>query len=347
MRIGIYNPYFDSLGGGERYTLSLASHWSGKHDVVLFWEDDSFINKAQQRFNIDLSRVKTVHNFFRSKNVFKKLILSKQYDLIFILTDGSIPMSLARFNILHFQVPFREISAPSWKLNQYQVVVCNSNFTKNNLDPRLGGASIVIYPPVDTSQFKSGKKENIILSVGRFTSYFQTKKQEVLIEAWKSAHVKDWQLVLAGGLLPSDKIYFEKLEKLVSGLSIRLLPNISFPDLVELYSKASIYWHAAGFEERDPKLAEHFGITTVEAMASGCIPIVYNAGGLPEIVEEGVSGFLWKTKDELIEKTHNIIKNTSLSSSIRKQALQKSKEFDVNVFYKAFDKVLEKLPYQK
>lgn len=343
MRIGIYNPYFDSLGGGERYTLSLASHWSDKHDVALFWEDDSLVKKAEQRFNIDLSRVKIVHNFFRSKNVFKKLILSKQYDLIFFLSDGSIPTSFARFNMLHFQVPFREISAPSWKLNQYQVVVCNSNFTKNNLDPRLGSASIVIYPPVDTRQFKSGKKENIILSVGRFTSYFQTKKQEVLIEAWKSAHFKDWQLVLAGGLLPSDKIYFGKLEKLVSGLSIRLLPNISFSDLVELYSKASIYWHAAGFEEKDPTLAEHFGITTVEAMASGCVPVVYNAGGLPEIVEDGKSGFLWDMKEELLEKTQNVMRNMSLGLSIRKQAMQKAKAFDVNVFYKAFDEVLAKL----
>ena len=119
------------------------------------------------------------------------------------------------------------------------------------------------------------------------------------------------------------------------------MPNISFPDLVKLYAKASIYWHAAGYEEKDPKLTEHFGITTVEAMASGCIPVVYNAGGLPEIVDDGVNGYLWKTKDELITTTKRIIEHSTDRSETAKQAIQKSKEFDIEIFNRAFDAVLE------
>ncbi len=339
MRIGIYNPYFDGFGGGERYTLTLASHWAKKHDVFLFWDDDSVRGIAQKRFNIDLSRVKTTQNFFRSKNVFKKASLSKKYDLIFFLSDGSIPTSFAKRNILHFQVPFERIQVNPLKLRVYQAIICNSNFTKHNLDPRLGRSSIVIYPPVDITQFHPGKKENIVLSVGRFTSYFQAKKQEILIEAWKKANMKNWKLFLVGGLLPSDQAYFEKLTKLASGLSIHFLPNISFDQLVELYGKASIYWHAAGYGEQDPKLAEHFGITTVEAMASECIPIVYNGGGLTEIVEDGKNGYLWSTQEELIEKTKNVLMNQTM----RRQAIEKAKDFDVQAFCDAFDEVLKNL----
>ena len=58
MNIGFYSPYFDTLGGGERYVLTLASHWSEGHDVKLFWDDESIVQSAQSRFNIDLSRVK-------------------------------------------------------------------------------------------------------------------------------------------------------------------------------------------------------------------------------------------------------------------------------------------------
>lgn len=339
MRIGIYNPYFDGFGGGERYTLTLASHWAEKHEVFLFWNDDEIREIAQLRFNIDLSRVKSTQNFFQGKNVFKKARLSKKYDLIFFLSDGSIPTSFAKQNILHFQVPFEKIHVNILKLRAYQTIVCNSNFTKNNLDPRVGRSSVVIYPPVDITKFHSGKKENIVLSVGRFTSYFQAKKQDVLIEAWKKANMKNWKLVLAGGLLPSDQAYFEKLTKLASGLSVQLLPNISFDDLVTIYSKSSVYWHAAGYDEQDPKLSEHFGITAVEAMASGCIPIVYNGGGLPEIVQDGTNGYLWDTQEELIEKT----RNHADSEVIRKNAIERSKDFNSQVFCDAFDGVLQKL----
>ena len=348
MRIGIYNPYFDGFGGGERYTLALASHWSKKHDVFLFWDDDAIRKISEQRFNIGLSRVKTTQNFFRSKNVLKKALLSQKYDLMFFLSDGSIPTSFATYNILHFQVPFTDIRVNPLKLRQYQVVVCNSRFTKNHLDSRLSNRSIVIYPPIDTSQFHCNvKKEKIILSVGRFTSYFQTKKQEVLIEAWKQVRKRelfsDWTLILAGGLLSSDQEYFNSLQQQTVGTSIKLLPNIPFNELVVLYKKASIYWHAAGFGQTDPKLMEHFGITTVEAMASGCVPIVYDAGGQREIVRHGIDGFLWKTCEELIEETMQIISDTRLRLQVSFEAIIRSADFDTQKFEKAFDELLERI----
>ncbi|MBU4190339.1 MAG: glycosyltransferase, partial [Candidatus Thermoplasmatota archaeon] len=62
---------------------------------------------------------------------------------------------------------------------------------------------------------------------------------------------------------------------------------------------------AAGFgvdEEKEPEKVEHFGITTVEAAAAGCVPVVIRKGGQPEIVKEGINGLLWEKEEELIEK---------------------------------------------
>src|SRR5512135_2243469 len=109
IKIGLYNPYYDGLGGGERYTLTLASHWSLTHDVSVFWDDPNILSLSESRFGMDLSRVRVTPNVFKNGNIFEKLWASRKYDLIFFLSDGSIPMSLARHNILHFQVPFPSI----------------------------------------------------------------------------------------------------------------------------------------------------------------------------------------------------------------------------------------------
>src|SRR5690242_13999863 len=105
MKIGFYSPYIDSFGGGERYVFTLASHWSKTHDVDIFWDNPADIQTAGARFGLDLSSIHVVLNLFRQGNLFQKLIKTRQYDCIFFLSDGSVPTSVAKRNILHFQVP--------------------------------------------------------------------------------------------------------------------------------------------------------------------------------------------------------------------------------------------------
>jgi glycosyltransferase involved in cell wall biosynthesis len=339
MKIGFYSPYFDSLSGGERYVLTLASHWSKIHNVSLFWDDASVIQKAQHRLNIDLSKVGVVENVFKTKNLFKKLKVSRGYDLIFFLTDGSVPTTFAKYNILHFQVPFSYVPVHAIKLRRFGAIVCNSKFTKHHIDSRVGKHSIVIYPPVEAIATVRAKKENIIISVGRFSS---VKKQDVLIDAFRkgASMLKECTLVFAGGLLPSDAAYFEKLKRDAKGLSIQFYPNCSFDTLTDLYNKARIYWHAAGYQQNAPESMEHFGITTVEAMSAGCVPIVYKAGGQPEVVQENKSGFLWSSLDELLEKTQRLYTDKKLQAKMSKEAQKRSKDFSVTTFTNAFDSLL-------
>ncbi len=339
MKIGFYSPYLDALGGGERYCLTLASHWSGSHNVELFWDDASIIDSAKKRLNIDLSKVKITRNIFRDTFVFKKLFITRQYDLIFFLSDGSVPTSLAKHNILHFQMPFASVYASPWKFSRYDAIVCNSSFTKNNLDPALQNKAIVIYPPVATHVSGSNKKEKIILTVGRF---HPAKKQDVLIEAFKKM-AQGWKLICIGGLLPADRTYFESLQKASDGYPIALVANGSFDTLQSYYKKATIYWHATGCGEQDPQLQEHFGISTVEAMAHGCIPVVYNGGGLVEIITEDKSGFLWNTPAELLEKTEKVLHNPPVAKEIRQLSITRSRDFDEAKFFSAFDELLTRL----
>lgn len=344
MRIGFHNPYFDGFGGGERYTLTLASHWSKIHEVSLFWNKD-IRNEAAKRFAIDLSKVKITHNIFQDKNFLKKLFLSRAYDLIFFLSDGSIPTSFAKHNILHFQVPFSHVESNPLKLSRFQVIVCNSLFTKTHLDSRISKRSSVIYPPVNTKSLHAAKKKRQILSVGRFSSHFQAKKQLVIIEAFRKGkkRLSGWKLILTGGLLSTDRDFYAKLQKQRSDAAIEFYPNTSYANLKKLYEESMVYWHAAGFKESNPAHAEHFGISTVEAMAAGCIPIVYKGGGQPEIVEHKKNGFLWQTIDELIDYTVAIESKSVLFGSIQKEAIKRAGEFDEAVFTRKFDEVLHSI----
>jgi glycosyltransferase involved in cell wall biosynthesis len=347
MKIGIYNPYFDSFGGGERYVLTLAEHWSKTHDVSLFWNEPSLTQAAQERFDLDLSRVHVVPNIFASGGILGKIIATKRYDLIFFLSDGSIPTSFARHNILHFQVPFHHISIAPWKVHEYQKIVCNSAFTEKYLDPRLPIARTVIYPPVDTEKFSCVKKTKTILTVGRFSALYGAKKHEELIVAFKeimkNKYFADWKLIIAGGVMPSDVSYFEKMQLAASGLPVEFRPNCSFNELVALYSTSSIYWHAAGLGETKPEHMEHFGITTVEAMASCCLPIVFDGGGQPEIITDGTNGYLWKTPKELIEKTVLAIRKTQTTKKMIRDASKSADRFSKNEFVRAVDDLLKKV----
>ncbi len=337
--IGFYSPYLNSLSGGERYTLALASHWSNNHNVDVFWDDPNILAKAQERLHLKLGNVRVVQNIFQNGNFLNKLFISNRYDVIFFLSDGSVPASLAKHNILHFQVPFPEVKISGWKLRKYDAVVCNSNFTKNNLDKVFRDKAIVIYPPVVTNNSIPTKKEKIILTVGRF---HPSKKQNILIDAFRSI-TGNWRLVCGGGLLAADRSYFQSLQKKSIGLPIDLIPDVPFEKLQSLYEKAIIYWHAAGFGEIDPKLQEHFGISTVEAMSYGCIPVVYNGGGLVEIIKENENGFLWNTPEELIDKTRKIMSSPLLTKKLAQHEVESSRDFDEAKLFMAFDDLLVRI----
>jgi glycosyltransferase involved in cell wall biosynthesis len=342
MKIGIVNPYFDSFGGGERYVLSLASHWSDNHQVSIFWDNSEILTQSESRFGLDLSKVKIVPNIFSNNNIVQKVMVTLNYDVLFFLSDGSIPTSLAKHNILHFQVPFNKLAYSPLKMLKFDATVCNSKFTQANLDQKFRRKSVIIYPPVTVSDFKPVIKQKIILSVGRFSANYQAKKPEILIstfkDAYKSGKITDYKLIFVGGVLDEDISYLNILRLESDGFPIEFYPNCDYEKLKYYYSVAKFYWHAAGFGETDPTKMEHFGITTVEAMAAGCIPFVYAGGGQPEIISQGLNGYLWTKPEELIFQTMKLITkpNPDLITNAQKKAL----DYDIPKFNQAYDKLL-------
>ena len=340
MKAAIVNPYLDTLGGGERYTMGVARALVGKeYSVDVEWKDSLITEKLEKRFNIDLKGVNFIEDVGRGDG----------YDVCFWVSDGSIPILKARKNFLHFQVPFHDGSGKTllnrMKFFRIEKIICNSYFTKEEIDKEYGVKSVVVYPPVDVSEFKPKRKENLIVYIGRFSQLTQSKRQDILIKAFKRLYdsgFSDWQLVLAGGSEIGGEDYVKKLRKLAKGYPIRILESPSFSQLREISGKAKIFWSAAGYgidEKKEPEKVEHFGIVTVEAMASGAVPIVFSAGGHKEIIADGENGYLWENMRQLLKNTRNVIEEKGLFGKISKRAKEDSRIYE----YERFEKEIQEL----
>lgn len=348
MKTAVYSPYLDTNGGGERYILTIAQVLSEISEVDLLLDDhlieiggEELVKKVAQKLNINLSKIRIVKApLGKSAGALARYKFFKKYDCLFFLTDGSFFYSSSKKSYIHIQTPLTlpvNLSLKNrFKLSSWTGVIYNSEFTKEHSKKYWPIKSWVVYPPVDTNLFKPLAKKKIILSVGRFFGFLREKKHALMIEAFKKLvaikKVSDWSLALAGSASEGDTPYLEELKKLAKDYPINFYPNIDFKELVKLYGEASIYWHASGFGETDPTKMEHFGISTVEAMSAGVIPVVINKGGQKEIVEDGKSGFLWNASDELIKKTLELIAKPELINELSKEAIERSKNFSLEKF---------------
>jgi len=358
MKIGIFDPYLDTLSGGEKYMLSAALCLSQKHNVSLFWNIDKsgeIIHNAQRKFGIDLTRIQFKENIFSSHvPLVIRLKESLDYDLIVYLSDGSIPTVLTSL-ILHFQTPIEWVNATSIKsrikIKRVKSIICNSKFTKGYIDNKFSVKSNVVYPPVTVhTEFLKNNKENVILNVGRLgiksagSSY---KKQEVLVEVFKDMvrkGLRNWVFRLVVSVNDQDMDEFINLKNQAKDFPVAFILNPDNKVLWENYNLSKIYWHAAGFGEdlnKYPDRAEHFGISTVEAMGAGAVPVVINAGGQQEIVHEGLDGFLWNDENELINKTMILIKDEGLWEKLSSQSRIQSKLFSKDNFCRCLNSLIQ------
>ena len=91
------------------------------------------------------------------------------------------------------------------------------------------------------------------------------------------------------------------------------------------------------------RLGEHFGITVVEAMAAGCVPVVYNGGGLAESVIHTESGYLWKETKEALMHTQILADNIQQYKTMQDNAIKRSRNFSDQKFRERIDKLVEKI----
>ena len=363
MKICLYSPYMPQhTGGGEKYLLDVALSLSKRHQVyiaipVQYAGDPTIVKKYENFLNTSLENISFIHSpLGTNAHIFKKLWWTKQFDVLYYVTDGSLFFSLAKKNILHIQFPLR-IDKSSWleqkKLSNWQVKNTNSLFTKKIVEANWPVKIDMVHNPlIDEIEIKQAikniKKEKVILNVGRFFRQLHSKRQDILIDCFRQLmtaypiKMKGWKLVLIGPV--EDQGYLTQLKHKKVGLPVEFYHDLDRKKLLKWYGKASIYWHAAGFgvdPKKNPEKVEHFGIATAEAMMAGCVPIVHGKGGQIEVTGEKLKDWWWMNQDECVEKTLKAITRKKLRKTYQELAQKQAKIFSRDIFEKKLFKMVE------
>jgi glycosyltransferase involved in cell wall biosynthesis len=200
----------------------------------------------------------------------------------------------------------------------------------------------VLYPPVDIpAEPHRGPRSPHVVAVGRFFRSGNNKRHDVLIRTFarlwqRSGRPENWRLHLVGGLHAVEgPAHLQRLRRLGADVPVTFHVDARHETLGQLYSESSMFWHAAGFaesDERHPERMEHFGITTVEAMAHGGVVLVVPKGGQPELVDDELNGFHWETPDELVERSRNVLIEPEAFDTIRERAIESARSFSTERF---------------
>jgi glycosyltransferase involved in cell wall biosynthesis len=239
-------------------------------------------------------------------------------------------------------------------LDSYGLVVANSQFTRGWIGTYWDHDSEVLYPPV--TMHRGGEKAPAILNVGRFfpADKGHSKKQFELVHAFRrlcDGGVRDWTLHLVGGCSEAGLAYLETVRAAAAGYPVELHVNASGAELEALYAQASVYWHASGYGEdaqRHPDRLEHFGISTVEAMSAGAVPVVIGLAGQRETVRHGVDGYHFRTLDGLVAITRQLMRDPAqlarMSASATARAHRYSQEAFATQLHELVERVLRPSP---
>jgi len=365
LRAIAYSPYWSSLGGGERYFLTLLeilSRRPGTRFTVAYQDPMLDKHRLEQFYHIDLSKI----DFQRFEGGSADLVrLTRGTDLfICMLNFRSVP-SASKKCVQILQIPYGKIGVASvsekllhgkvkeavkdlYRLRlladsktKADLILTYSDFVANALKGNFGVNSSVLYPSIHDFKTEGISKKKIICSAGRFFSgLYNNKRYDIMTKAFRiaSPQLPGWEYHLAGSMSKDSATsrMLKKLEDDNRGFPVFFHFNVSFEELGRLYNEASIFWHAAGYqvdEVAHPENVEHFGITTVEAMGAQAIPVAINRGGQKEIITEGVDGFLWETIDELVEKTVLIARMPENSlARLRANASRRREYFDLSNF---------------
>ncbi len=362
MKIGIMAPFMVTLGGGEKYVAVMAEELSAGHQVDLIIQEQISRNKVAATLGVRLAGVNL--RVIDAGDLYfefdpdwareqQRAGITAEYDLFINLANDIPFLNGAPRGLAVIQFPFNKRNLPRFwreRLNSYRTVAVYSEYVRQWVRNYWGIEAQVLHPPVTVPE-SWGNKQKIILAVGRFFPGSHNKKHLRLIRAFRELLARGhhgWQLHLAGGVEnnASDRQYLQQVAASAQGLPVVLHPNMAYQNLLRLYQAASIYWHATGWGENaqnDPERFEHFGLTTVEAMACGAVPVVINAGGQTEIVNHGFNGFLWQNGQELLDSTALLMTNKGIRARMSERARERSRAFNRSVFAGKLHWLIQKL----
>ena len=360
MRIAIFHDFIENAGGAEKFVLLLAKKLNA---TVITTNLNQKAIDALQLGKINIIDLGSTPIFFASKHllVSAKFFLcdfSKDFDFFIFSGNRSIfaagkhkpnlwychSPERAIFDLYNFyknQMGFFKgllfiVGSAGFKfltklfLPKIQKIICNSKNVKKRMKKFLNCNAIVLNPFVETKKYRYSKPRNYWLSVNRL---YPSKRIELQLDTFK--FLPNQKLIIVGDFVKGDpsEDYSKKLIARAPK-NIEFLGMVSEKKLHELYSECEGLLCTA--------MDEDFGLTPLEAMASGKPVVAVNEGGFKETVINEKTGFLVKANTEEIIRA---IKKVSVTpEKFKKECLKRAKEFDSKRFFEMLDAEIKTIP---
>ena len=222
-------------------------------------------------------------------------------------------------NVMHLDL-FSELAETflEFKTN----VITISNAQRKDF-PNLNYLATV-YNGVDVGKFKfNDTPQDYLLMMG---SIGRHKNQGEAIAVAKELGLK---LVLAGKIRDQD--YFSELKKDIDGEQIKYLSEVSFDEKVKLYQNAKAFLFPILWEEP-------FGLVMIEAMSCGTPVVAFNHGAIPEVVVDGLTGYVVEDHSQMIEVVKKI---DAIDRAVCRKHVEDN--FSVGKMIDGYEKALQKL----
>jgi glycosyltransferase involved in cell wall biosynthesis len=327
-------------GGGSTYIVSLASALSRCGEIDLFFREpvaqeqiDRLLPAAARGVRL---RTEPLAWTTRLLGEARRALADLPYDKVVVQSTMIPRIAINRNAWLLCEFPFQQ--RVPWddriRLRSYGCLIANSAFTAKWIEQYWGRQADVLYPAV--APIAPGLKRPCILGVGRFAGGGRSKQQLELVTMFRrlcERGLAGWELHLAG--YPQDAAYVEQVRRSADDLPVQLHVTADRAELELLYATSSIFWHATGMGAdpmREPGRMEHFGIVTAEAMSAGCVPVVFNGGGQPEIVTHESTGVLWDSYDDCVEVTWRLAHDAQWRDSLACAGTARARIFSPAVF---------------
>ena len=200
---------------------------------------------------------------------------------------------------------------------------CISHNVRNRINKIYQRHAPVIYPSVHTENFQYRSGKGYWLSVGRIDKW---KRIELQIEAFRK--MPDKKLFIVGKIYPQ---YEEVVKNAPDNVSF--ITNVNKPKLIALYSECEGFITTA--------IDEDFGITPLEAMASGKPVVATKEGGYLETIIDGHTGILVSPDiDEIVQAVNKISENPE---QYKETCEAQARRFDYIVFKEKINKLVENI----
>ena len=339
LKIAQISPLFESVppkfyGGTERVVSYLSDELVIQgHDVTLYASGDSITRAKLFSITPEALRLKKFTDplAFHILQLQEVLEAASNFDILHFHTDYlHFPLSnlagLPTITTLHGRLDIPELQ-PLFKKFSHMPVVSISDAQRKPL-PQAKWIGTV-YHGLPLELYKKGNgKGNYLAFIGRISP---EKRVDLAIEIARQAGL---QIKVAAKVDKVDEIYFDKHIK-----HLMELPHVEFLGEIGEDQKNEFLGNALAllFPIDWP---EPFGIVMIEAMGCGTPVIAFERGSVPEIIDEGQTGFIVENVDQAVKALKKI---DQLSRDVCRQIFEQrfSVTNMVHQYVKLYKKILE------